>query len=284
MTGCTNIPCRSRVSLQASPIGVPWRASPRKAFSGNSQTLRGPGRACSVSREEAQRRGLKVAERAPEDGSYEWVNRNTGEVEQIPTGIDPGWNYAPGEAWLRSMTPEFLEDWPSNVAQIPQAAPSRPLPPPRTLPADMLMPEGLQPEAYVQTFMERFGAELGDHVVFEDRSGERVLVSDLLFRDRHGSFKVLKRGREVFVKVLAETILAPDEIWVSLDPLRTDPGKWKVFRRYVARFNVEGRESPAVSVFEFGARTWFGVTSFAPDSIKELQRRRRGVLLYRRDN
>lgn len=34
---------------------------------------------------------------APDDGTKEWMNKRTGEVETLPAGIDPGWNYNPGK-------------------------------------------------------------------------------------------------------------------------------------------------------------------------------------------
>lgn len=41
---------------------------------------------------------------APDDGSFEWVNPSTGEVRDIPRGIDPGWDYNPGKQWLNPKT------------------------------------------------------------------------------------------------------------------------------------------------------------------------------------
>jgi len=35
---------------------------------------------------------------APDNGTSEWVNKRTGEVEVIPKGIEPGWNYNPGKS------------------------------------------------------------------------------------------------------------------------------------------------------------------------------------------
>lgn len=52
--------------------------------------------AFSVSAKDAQRRGLKVAAEAPEEPTYEWTDPVSGEVMDIPRGIDPGWDYAPG--------------------------------------------------------------------------------------------------------------------------------------------------------------------------------------------
>jgi SPP1 gp7 family putative phage head morphogenesis protein len=61
---------------------------------------------CSVIQlDEEDLRGLGKAgpDEAPPDKRREWVNRRTGEVMQIPTGVDPGFNYSPG----RSRVPEL---------------------------------------------------------------------------------------------------------------------------------------------------------------------------------
>jgi len=46
---------------------------------------------------------------APNNGTFEWVNPATGEVRDIPRGIDPGWDYNPGKQWLNPKTGK-LED------------------------------------------------------------------------------------------------------------------------------------------------------------------------------
>ncbi len=33
----------------------------------------------------------------PETRMVEWINKRTGEVEQVPEGIDPGWDFNPGK-------------------------------------------------------------------------------------------------------------------------------------------------------------------------------------------
>lgn len=45
---------------------------------------------------------------APDDGSREWVNKRTGEVETLPTGIEPGWNYNPGKAREQALKSDLL--------------------------------------------------------------------------------------------------------------------------------------------------------------------------------
>lgn len=40
---------------------------------------------------------VPVKTAAPKTSLVEWVNKRTGDVQQIPRGIDPGWDYNPGE-------------------------------------------------------------------------------------------------------------------------------------------------------------------------------------------
>nr|WP_234813533.1 hypothetical protein [Candidatus Hamiltonella defensa] len=48
-------------------------------------------------RQASQRGGVSEA---PEQKTTFWENRRTGKVEEVPTGIDPGWNVHPGKARL----------------------------------------------------------------------------------------------------------------------------------------------------------------------------------------
>ena len=75
------------------PVDHPWWQT--------HMTPNGWGCACRVrqiSKREYQSlvESGKVNTTAPDDGTKEWVNKRTGEVETIPKGIDPGWNYNPG--------------------------------------------------------------------------------------------------------------------------------------------------------------------------------------------
>jgi uncharacterized protein with gpF-like domain len=54
-------------------------------------------RVVAMSDRDMTRKGVTVG-KAPDDGSYEWINKATGEVKQIPNGIDPGWDYTAGRS------------------------------------------------------------------------------------------------------------------------------------------------------------------------------------------
>lgn len=49
-----------------------------------------------LSQDQVRSMGLKVESKAPAGGTYEYQNPRTGEVSQVPKGVDPGWAYNPG--------------------------------------------------------------------------------------------------------------------------------------------------------------------------------------------
>lgn len=239
--------------------------------------------AVTLSGRDLERRGLEVQE-APEVETREWTNPNTGKVEQIPQGIDPGWNYTPGRSWVRSQAPAQVTDtWPMEAASggVSFGGGPRSLPAPRRLSRDLLMDEGLDESEYLAAFMREFGAAPGDEVFFDDLAGETVIVSDELFRQADGTVKVLKRGRAPYVRVLARTIQEPDEIWVRLEQVGD---RWRVARRYLARFEIGDTRVPLLVAFEWRTDVWRGLTAFAADSERYLESQRRGRRIYWRSD
>lgn len=235
-----------------------------------------------------KRLGKSGPDTAPE---VTWVERTIGQrsangprTVRVPEGIDPGFEYAPGRARLQSAIPPERPEPPvpgsTGGSGLPNWRPLDALPPPRPLPASAVLPAGLAPEAYVGDFLARFGATLAEPAVVRDVIGERIVVGKELFEDAQGQWKVLKRGRERYLPLLAQALLAPDEVWVRLEWLYA-ANKAVVRRRYVARFVVEGADAPALIVFENGADGWIGVTAFAgPDQLPDAWRV--GVRLYQR--
>ncbi|MDF5005676.1 phage minor head protein [Vibrio parahaemolyticus] len=51
----------------------------------------------------------KVSTTAPDDGTKQWVNKRTGEVETLPEGIEPGWDYNPGKAREASLSADLVQ-------------------------------------------------------------------------------------------------------------------------------------------------------------------------------
>lgn len=237
-----------------------------------------------------QRLGKAGPDQAPE---VRYVEKTIGarselgpRTVRVPEGIGPGWDYAPGAARLRSAIPPErpqplgASSGSTSGAGLPNLRPADPLPPPRPFARAGLLPPGGAPQDYVREFLGRFGATLDEPAIVRDAIGERLVIGAPLFQDAAGDWKVMKNGREVYLPLLAQAILEPDEIWVRLEWLYGQE-RAVVRRRYVARYLVEGSNTPALAVFELGPDGWAGVASFQPrDDVAEDARL--GLRLYRR--
>ena len=202
----------------------------------------------------------------------------------VPEGIDPGFDYAPGRARLQSAIPPERPEPPvpgsAGGHGLPNRRPLEPLPAPRAISAKALLPQGMPPQAYVQAFLALLGATLEQPAIVRDVVGERLVVGKELFQTAQGEWKALKRDREQFLPLLAQTLLEPDEIWLRLEWMYALK-KAVVRRRYVARFEVEGQEVPALVVFERGDDGWGGITTFQ-GATQSADDWRVGVRLYQR--
>ena len=207
-------------------------------------------------------------------------------VVRVPAGIDPGFEHAPGANRMRSAIPPERPEPPDGRASsgsghgLPNRRPSDALPAPRSAPPDSVLPAGLEAQQYVDAFLRPLGATLEQPAIISDVLGERLAVGKELFQTAQGEWKVFKRGRERYLPLLARALLEPDEVWVRLEWLYGQ-NKAAVRRRYVARFFVEGEETPVLLVFERGDGGWLGVTAFQGVS-QTVDDWRVGARIYRR--
>ena len=56
-----------------------------------------------LSADQVEAMGKQVAESAPEVRSFEYTNPRTGEISEVPQGVDPGWAYNPGASRLENL-------------------------------------------------------------------------------------------------------------------------------------------------------------------------------------
>ena len=148
--------------------------------------------------------------------------------------------------------------------------------------------EGGGAEYYVRAFLQEFGAALDKPALFIDKVGEALPVGGDLFRRPDGSWKVLKSDRGRYVKLLAENVKNPDEIW--FDWRRDKTGKWHLRRRYLSRFDLDGGQESCLTVSGVARTGWRQVTNFAPRAGKGkdaqdayLRKQRRGSMIWARE-
>lgn len=217
---------------------------------------------------------------------------------EVPQGIDVGWDYQPGELWSKGLTPSALLD-PADgtlevtgrhVVQVDTPTPiSDLLDQSRPFEASPLLGDDLDPEDFVRAFLTPFGADLGQPVLWEDKAGTKVPISEDFFRTRAGEWKIGKRDRAAAAPLLAETMLDPDEIWlgVAAKVNAANPTAYDLVmdRRYVRTDGTTG----TVVVMEVGRKWWEPVTAFPttgkkgrPD-LRALDKRRGGILLWKRN-
>lgn len=204
---------------------------------------------------------------------------------QVPAGIDPSFEHAPGQSRLQSAVPPELPNPPitgsSGSYGLPNTRPTDAMPAARTVSANMLLPKGLPDADYATAFLAQFGATLSQPAVFKDILGSALVMSAELFTTRKtGTIKANKRDRGQYLPLMAEAIKQPDEIWVRME-YHNASGKTVVRRRYIAQFALPGQSVPALAVWEHGKDGWTGITTFSPDTdINDL---RIGVRVYRRE-
>ncbi|WP_339457203.1 PBECR2 nuclease fold domain-containing protein [Pseudomonas sp. EA_65y_Pfl1_P120] len=246
-----------------------------------------------LSARDVERQGLTIGP-AP---AIEWEDRIIGKnspdgprTVRVPKGIDPGFEYAPGQSRLTNSVPQLrnreLLSAPSAAAApsagLPNRQPNGPLPSPRTIPAKRLLPANVPASQAVTQFLGEFGATDAAPAVFRDVTGDALVIGREMFNDaKTGAIALTHHVKARELPLLAEAIKTPDEIWARLE-WEPNRGKAVLRRRYLAHVQVKGKTDPAVAVFDQGADGWTGVTGFVDDSEQYLEALRLGVLLFRR--
>lgn len=201
---------------------------------------------------------------------------------------DPGFNFNAGQEWLRPFTPPPLDTLPRSFGPG-VALPDLPAPA-RVSPARLLA-DDLPPEQYAKAFLAEFGADVGQPVTFRDATGSALAIGEALFQDGAGNWKAAKDGRGPYMRLLADAVKSPDEIWMRWEASRERPGQWLLKRRYIRSFEVTGIDGPqyGLSVFEWGRDGWTGSTAMlsqadrAPAARRRyIERQRDGFLAYRK--
>lgn len=210
------------------------------------------------------------------------INLADGSTEEVwePEGVDTGFGYHVGKAWLSGAVPPQLQEPLPPAGTPPVPLPDLPpLPPPTPVDASRILPAGLAPEEAVRRFLAEFGADIGRAAPFRDASGALLGIGQELFQDQTGAWKADKRGRQPYLLLLADALKDPDEIWVNWVVAKSGD---ELLRRRYLKSVVLPDGAGAVASFEWTNRGWVGVTTFTAEQPNYLDNQRTGALLYRR--
>ncbi|MBI5918983.1 MAG: hypothetical protein HY849_06380 [Nitrosomonadales bacterium] len=243
-------------------------------------TANGWGCKCRIhalSRFEAQRKWEAKGNAGPDAAPpIEWEDRIVGKngsnprTVRVPKGIDPGLAYNPGKAWLEPHTVPPLQGYDAVLKERGSSWPtgfkSPALPKPTKVPADVILPAETAPEVAVADFLDVFGASMEMGAAFTDAAGSSLAITKALFQDGSGEFKWMARpdkaDRLRYVNLMAMTLIEPDEIWWVWVQDGKDNGRWRLKRRYLRAFEVDGSSEFAICVFEWCRAGWTGATTF----------------------
>jgi phage-Barnase-EndoU-ColicinE5/D-RelE like nuclease2/Phage Mu protein F like protein len=262
----------------------------------------------SLTRTEAksdwQSRGKSGPDNAP---PIEWEEKTVGKLGSnprtvsVPKGIDAGFAYNPGKAYLDPHTVPPLTGydavlkergtpWPTGF-KVPA------LPKPTAVDASFARSTFATPTDAVVDFLSVFGANLEQSSTFVDATGSALVVSKALFikgNDKStNNFKWLaekhegKTDRLSNVNLMAMALADPDEIWWHWERSRAT-GDWLLKRRYLKLFEISGTTEYAVTAYEWQRNGWIGSTTFIVNrgsidaDLKYFDNQRVGRLVYKK--
>jgi hypothetical protein len=209
--------------------------------------------------------------------------------------IDAGFSYNVGKSWLEPLTVPRLTGYDAVLAERPPRAFSAgaivpPLPLPTVIKPSVLLPASTDAAVAVESFLNVFDASLEQGVVFEDAVGVPVAVTKQLFADEAGSFAGVEAAQIEAMNLLAMTLVEPDEIWHhweadnNPDILPDVQKRWRLKRRYLRVFEMEGSQALGVSAFEWSHKGWVSSTAFVSEGAAEnMDSLRVGSLVYAKE-
>ncbi|MDR2188916.1 MAG: hypothetical protein LBE62_12900 [Azonexus sp.] len=266
----------------------------------------------ALTRTAAEREWTAAGKSGPDAAPpMEWEERVVGKTGPhprtvlTPKGIDPGFAYNPGKAWLE---PHIVPPLPDHLAHLvpdewpwPKGYKPPAIRPPTLAHSYELVDEARAATPVIAGFLDTFGATLTEPAVLTDVSGSALVIGSRMFIPGGApydpalgdeQFKMVmegKQGRKKYMNLLAKTLVDPDEIWESWETFEKgeNAGKKFVSRHYLKSFEIVdqgNKKRYAIIVFRrsrYGWE-WDGITTFHSSGDNYFNKRRRGFLRYKK--
>lgn len=254
----------------------------------------------SLSRTQAEKNWTASGKNGPDKLTLKWetkvVGKRGSQPREVltPEGIDPGFAYNPGKAYLDPLTVPPLQGYDAVLKARGVDAPviKTSFPKPTKIDKSAILPADTPPERAVADFLDVFGADMNAASVFTDVADTSMVISKALFTDGAGEYKWLakenKANRLQYINFLALTIADPDEVWWVWVKDNKESGRWRLKRRYLRAFEIDGSNEYGVAVFEWGRDGWTGATTFMAsqktdaERLKYFDKQRMGRMVYKK--
>ena len=183
---------------------------------------------------------VKSVDKAPDDVNYEWTDPSTGEIHQVPNGIDPGWAYNPGESsWGRPVSKRLIDEQAGGRwIDFDQRGPSvfkRPAQVPVLETPSALGPRARTIPQLRQGLRDAIG---GDAATYTDPAGEMIQINQAVVDH------ILERpenrwdGREAYFPLIPDLVRDPYEIWINFAKNELT-GQVAVRKKYIKAVQVD---------------------------------------------
>jgi len=235
----------------------------------------------ALSRGDMRRMGKDGPDEAPNDGTYQWTDKQTGEMHTIPRGIDPGWGYNVGEAgWGRPIAKKIIDEQAGGKwVDLPGKRPAdygRPMAIPIDKPR-VTIGRRVGTESELRTEFRR--AIGGNEKYFRDPFGDYVLASQAIVDHMVEDPRRID-GREAYFPFIPELIEEPYEVWAGFAQNELTK-KVSIRRRYIKAVAVKKLRVLGL-VADVVSGIWTSLTIFQRDRIGGLDTLRKGVLIWGR--
>ncbi len=235
----------------------------------------------SVSQREMERDGLRVSE-APPVEYKPWENPHTGEIVDVPKGIDPGWAYNPGKAaWGEKLSEKALSGWKKQGAKAwERLTPGDWKTNNRTKKVPLDKPKGKLDRTIPKTAagMEAaLRAVLGEEKVLSFQAGE--FRHDILVNAKKLASH-MDPSRAAYIPLLPETLEKPFEVWAAFEKHK-GTGQVVLRQRIIKAVNTGEKEGMLVVTNAVNGvmEAW---TMVPVENLEYLNRQRSGKLVWKR--
>ena len=236
-----------------------------------------------LSERDMARFGYTPNTEAPEAKTTLYHNARTGETMRVPRGIDPSFDYNPGDVPRGAAAPynpkevplRNVQTWrdlgrPDSRSAQQNAPPQPPLLPRERTPEDRLATDAAFDKAFGLATPESAGT-------LTDVKGMQVVIGRPFLDHLRGAQKapgdVADATRTQYIPLVRDTIEKPFEIWMV--PFRRPDGSVVMRQRYIGLF-AGRQELVVVQLGEGGGIAWTML------STGNLNSQRKGYLLYAR--